>query len=77
MTIKLTHKRKTKLNDYKRLYVESNLLAWYIHLNFGKITHIRERLYTDDKDDVVYESVISELPGAVQVEVDNFILSLN
>jgi spore cortex formation protein SpoVR/YcgB (stage V sporulation) len=76
MTIKLTHKRKIKLNDYKRLMVESGLLLWYIHLNFGKITLIRERLYTNDKDDVVYESVIKELPGNVNLAVQDFINNL-
>ena len=53
--------RKTKLNHYKRYLAEDGLFCWYIHTNKGFITWVRERLYDDNKDDVVYEKTIPSL----------------
>lgn len=59
MNVKLTFKRKTKNNDYKRYFIEDGDMMYWVHTNRDNITWIRQR----DGNDI--ENTIGKLPAKV------------
>lgn len=70
MTVKQTHKRRTRLNDYRRFCVQDGNIIYWIHTNFDRITWIRKRVEITEDD--MKEGNISVLPDPVFSELKQF-----
>lgn len=69
MKIKLSYKRKTRKNDYKKYFIDGGYNLYWVYTNFDKITNIRQRINIDD--DTINEFEIQELPDNVFKELKN------
>ncbi len=72
-TIKTTFKRKTKDNYYIRLYVEDGKFCWYIFINNGYITLVRERGYTSNQDGFMWERTANIIPKKIKKLVTEYV----
>jgi hypothetical protein len=70
MVVKETFRRKTKVNDYRRFFVQDGLVCYYIYTNHGKITHTRKRTYKDDTEEECVEHTVTTIPDNI-VEIIN------
>lgn len=61
MTVKCTHRRKTKKNYYQRFIIQDGNMVYFVHSNLGKITWVRERIEIDENN--MPERNIDKLPS--------------
>lgn len=59
MHCEITFRRRTKKNQYLSFYCKDENVEWYINTNFGTITHVIKRTYSDKQERKYKEEIAS------------------